>query len=65
MLQEETGALLKVEQVAAIVNAGTRTVWRWAALGILPKPVSLGRSKRWLRREVEAWLARRCPKVAR
>ena len=45
--------LLTVDGVAHLLGIGVRSVWRLSGSGILPKPISLGRSKRWLRQDVE------------
>ena len=46
---------LDVHQVASRYGTSRRTVWRWSAQGILPKPVSLtAQSARWLLSELDA-----------
>lgn len=46
--------LWNVGQVASSLGISERSVWRFASAGILPKPMSIGRSKRWDRRTIEA-----------
>lgn len=33
------------------------TIWRWASLGLLPKPVKLNGSTRWKLSDIENWEA--------
>ena len=49
--------LWDVRGVARALGLGVRTVWRLSSAGELPPPISIGRSKRWERRRIEAWLA--------
>ena len=48
--------LLKVNQVAESIAMGTRTVWRLHSTGEL-RGVRIGRSVRWRRDDVEAYVA--------
>lgn len=49
------GGLLSAEEFAAELGVSRRTVHRYVADGILPKPRKLGpRLSRWTREEVEA-----------
>jgi excisionase family DNA binding protein len=40
-------SLLKVEQVAELLNVSKRTIWRWSRLGILPSVRMPGDVVRW------------------
>ncbi len=51
-------AALSAREVAALLGVSARHVSNLAARGVLPQPVRLGRSVRWLRAEVEAALAK-------
>jgi len=54
----ESGALLSVTQVAALLGCSPRHVWRLADSGSFPRPISLGsKLKRWPRSTVERWIA--------
>lgn len=54
--------LLDVGDVARMLSAGKRTVFRWAALGKMPSPVKMGgRFVRWRRADIERWIADGCP----
>ena len=57
--------LLTVREVAQRLGLGTRTVWRWSALGHLPRPVRLGktgRTARWKSKEIERFVAKMKPR---
>jgi len=56
-------ALLDVEQVAALLRCSTRTVYRLADAGKMPRPVKLGSLVRWRRGEILDWIAEGCPAV--
>jgi excisionase family DNA binding protein len=48
--------LWTVKQVAKALSLGERTVWKHSATGQIPRPIRIGRSVRWERRAIEAWL---------
>lgn len=51
--------LLSLKRVAETLDVSTKTVRRWIAEGIFPKPVMLpGKLPRWEAGEVDAWVAR-------
>ncbi len=39
-----------------LLGLGERTVWKLSAAGQLPKPVRMGRTTRWRRADLEAFL---------
>ena len=49
--------LLRVREVAATLGLAVRTVWRLSAIGEIPRPVSVGGSTRWVRSQVDSWIA--------
>jgi predicted DNA-binding transcriptional regulator AlpA len=53
--------VLRIEDVAVLVNASTTTVFRWVRMGRFPKGISYGGFKTvgWSRATVEVWLADR------
>ena len=53
--------LLDVQAMAALLNCATRTVYRLADAGRMPRPVKLGALVRWRRAEILDWLAAGCP----
>ncbi|GHE05563.1 hypothetical protein GCM10008024_36910 [Allgaiera indica] len=46
--------LMSATDVAEHFGCGISTVWRWAKIGVLPKPVKIGGSTRWRRADIEA-----------
>ncbi len=56
-------ALLDVRGVAQLCCCSTRTVYRLADAGRLPRPVKLGALVRWRRAEIDDWLADGCPPI--
>lgn len=56
MVQEMDGAdvMLSESVVAAEFNVKPLTVARWVKRGIFPKPVRIGRTKRYSKKAVEA-----------
>ena len=55
--------LLDVEQVARILNVSTRTVYRLADAGKMPRPTKLNALVRFNRLELESWINDGCPPV--
>lgn len=52
------GALMKSAEVKSFVPCSQTTLWRWLKAGTFPQPRVLpGGHRRWVRAEVEAWLA--------
>ena len=52
--------LLTVRDVAAALRLSQRQVWKLSASGRLPKPLKIGRSARWRRADIEAYVERGC-----
>jgi excisionase family DNA binding protein len=57
--------LLGVDAFANLLGVSVRHVRRLADAGKCPPPVKLGKSVRWSRRAVEAWVADGCPSCRR
>ena len=55
------GALLSVDQLAAMLNCSARHCYRLADAGRLPRPVKLGSLVRWRAEEIAEWIAAGCP----
>lgn len=49
--------MLTVSEVADYVRVSVRTIWSHVAKGTFPPPLSIGRAKRWLRSDIDAWIA--------
>ena len=56
--------MLSADELAEWLKISKRTVWRLKSAGAIPKPVKIGRSVRWQRTEVAAWLDKGCPVVS-
>jgi len=57
---------LSVQQVAFLLDISVRSVWRLTSSGELPRPIAIGRSRRWLRHAIDECLARKageCPAI--
>jgi predicted DNA-binding transcriptional regulator AlpA len=56
--------LLTVQQVAKHFGVAERTVWRWEALGTLPRGLRLTRNTvRWREEEIERHVASLAPRA--
>ncbi len=53
--------LITAPQLAQRLNCSTRTVYRLAASGRMPKPVRLGALVRWQQSTIDAWIEAGCP----
>ena len=61
---ENESELLTTKEVAKMVNAGERTVWRWSRSGIMPAPLKIGgKAVRFRRADITAWVEEGCPVV--
>jgi len=56
--------LLTTKQAAALCSAGERTFWRWSRSGIAPRPLRVGGSVKYRRRDIQAWIDEGCPRCA-
>lgn len=56
--------LLTTKQVAKMLKAGERSVWRWSHSDRMPAPIRIGNNAvRFRRRDIEDWIADGCPRV--
>lgn len=53
--------LIDVKDLASILGAAPRTLWRWRSAGKLIEPIQIGGSTRWRTEEVRDWIAAGCP----
>ena len=58
---EHTAIGLPAREAAALLGISPRHLWALNASARLPMPVRLGRSVRWIRAELEAWLEAGAP----
>lgn len=57
----QSGELVDVRAVAAMLGCSTRHVHRLADAGLMPQPVRLGVLVRWQRAKLLDWIAAGCP----
>ena len=57
--------LVDRDGLAALLDISERQVYRLDSAGKLPKPISLGRCKRWDVQEVREWIAAGAPPRSR
>lgn len=58
---EEQTLVIGTRGVARMLNVSQRHVERLDASQLIPKPVWIGRAKRWRLSDIERWLERGCP----
>ena len=56
-LAQNTSDLLRIQEVAMMLNLGESSVWRHVKNGDLPKPIKIGGTTRWRRETLESWIA--------
>jgi excisionase family DNA binding protein len=59
----ELGTLLiTADQLAKWLQVSKRSLWRLRSAGEIPEPMRLGGAVRWRLTDVEAWMAKGCPR---
>lgn len=53
--------LASATEAATMLGVSRSVFYRWDARGDVPRPVRIGRLRRWSRLELLRWLERRCP----
>jgi excisionase family DNA binding protein len=61
-VESDVSLVYTPDELAVALQVSTRTLRRLEASGRLPMPVNVGRSVRWRRDEISAWLAAGAPK---
>ncbi len=56
-----TAALYTIDDIAGILNCSIRHVRRMVDSQRIPQPVKLGSLLRWLKTDIEQWMASGCP----
>ena len=56
-----TAALYSIDDVAEILNCSTRHIYRLVDTRRIPQPVKLGALLRWVKTDIEHWIATGCP----
>lgn len=54
--------LLSARQAAKRCGRSLRTWRTWDAIGLIPKPVRIGRNTLWRAEELRAWITAGCPR---
>ncbi len=65
MLEPDPMEMLSLRRLAELMDVSRDTIRRMVRRGTFPKPIdisALGQTKKWLRRDIEAWLEARRPK---
>lgn len=57
-------ALWRVREVAEALGVSPRQIWKLLATNRLPRPIRLGRSVRWRRTDIEAYIEASCDMAA-
>jgi excisionase family DNA binding protein len=52
----QTKTLLRVGEVAAMLDLGVSTIWRQVRKGQIPAPIQIGGSTRWRAADIQAML---------
>ncbi len=53
--------LIKTEAVEEIVGLSGKSLSRMVKAGKMPKPLTVGGSRRWRRSDIQGWIAAGCP----
>lgn len=59
--QTQQPLAIPAKDLARLLGVSLRQIWRLNSAGKLPKPIRLGGSVRWLRKEIEAFVEAGCP----
>lgn len=59
-IAKKNSVLVSCKTLAKMLSISTRTAWRLLSAGKLPKPISLGGSKRFLMSDIELFLECDC-----
>ena len=62
-INEISPVLYSVKEVAALLDCSTREVYRLRDARKVPAPIKLGGMVRWIKTELDQWLANRCRPV--
>ena len=53
--------LINANELASMLGVSPRTIWRMNSNGLIPRPLKLNRSVRWVLSDVADWIEQRCP----
>lgn len=54
--------LIDMKAIVAFTGLSDKWFYKLISEGLFPKPIKMGRSSRWLEREVKAWMLNRIAK---
>ncbi|MDR1535998.1 MAG: helix-turn-helix domain-containing protein [Planctomycetota bacterium] len=57
--------LITGREFAAKLKVNLTTVYRFVSSGRAPRPIKLGGATRWRTVEIDAWIAKGCPPLAK
>ena len=57
-------SLLNFDALSAYVSFGRSRIYQQIAAGEFPQPIKVGKSSRWVKAEVDAWINRHCAQRA-
>ena len=60
----EKSELMSTAEVARMLEAGQRSVWRWSRSGVMPEPLYIAGAVRFRRSEILQWIGKGCPKCS-
>lgn len=58
---KDAGLLIDTRAVAELLNVSQKTVYKRDRDEAMPKPLRIGRAKRWGAEEIKAWVDEGCP----
>jgi len=59
--KHESSILIDARAVAGLLGRSVSSIFRDDKAGRIPRPVGIGGSKRWRRREIQVWVDSGCP----
>ncbi|MDR1613855.1 MAG: AlpA family phage regulatory protein, partial [Planctomycetota bacterium] len=62
---DDAAVMVDATQAAAMMGIHRATVFKLLSAGKFPRPVKLGRATRWVKDELLAWIAAKCPPLAK
>ncbi|MHC4961724.1 MAG: helix-turn-helix transcriptional regulator [Planctomycetota bacterium] len=54
-------ALISIRDIATLLDCSTRHVYRLVDTQRIPQPIKLGAMLRWIKTDIEHWIASGCP----
>ena len=57
----DSPVLLTVQDISAMLNCSIRHIYRLVDSQRIPQPVKLGALLRWVKADIDRWIAKGCP----